>query len=296
MQLAELLKSRGVTVKLTGEHHHARKGWAQLDCPFCGQGTGKFHMGLSLSGNYFHCYQCGKLDRVEVISLLLGIDKGEAFGILKDSDSTSPTDAPTRLNKGRLRLPPALGPLGPRHCLYLRGRGFDKPKALARLWGLKGIGLVIPMRLSWRIFIPIRVNGKTVSWTTRSILKNAASRYYTASPDEEIVSSKSVLYGEDLVNNAICVVEGPVDAWKIGPGAVATCGLGFTQAQLVRMAKYPVRGICFDNEPNAQLRAERLADSLSAFPGKTFVLQLDAKDAGDAGPHEIKQIRRHLGL
>jgi len=64
--------------------------------------------------------------------------------------------------------------------------------------------------------------------------------------------------------------------------------------QVERIAKYPVRAVCYDNEPDAQQRARELADRLSVLPGDTYNITLDSKDPGEATRKEIERIRREI--
>jgi len=65
---------------------------------------------------------------------------------------------------------------------------------------------------------------------------------------------------------------------------------------VLRLSRYPVRGVCFDSEPAAQRRAHELVDLLSAFEGETFNIQIDSKDPGCATDSEVATIRKTLGL
>ena len=165
------------------------------------------------------------------------------------------------------------------------------PKTTPLRWGVMATG---PHgRLAWRLWIPIHVNGQVVSWTTRAIGDHVRPRYVSASPEEEIVSHKSVLYGEDLAGPTIVIVEGPLDVWAIGPGAVGVLGLQVTPEQINRMGRYPLRVLCFDNEPAAQRRASRLADLLASFPGDTDIDRLETgDDPADAEKEEIEELRK----
>jgi DNA primase len=117
-------------------------------------------------------------------------------------------------------------------------------------------------------------------------------RYINANPREEAVPAKDLLFGQDLARHAIVVVEGPFDAFRIGPGAVATMGLSYSREQLFKMSQYPVRVICFDQEDKAQQRARGLANDLLPFPGKTSVVVPQSADPGDMSEEEVREIRR----
>lgn len=292
MTFTDILQEQGVEFLEEG-HHHCRPGWVQLDCPFCGRGSQRYHMGFNLAKGYVHCWKCGKQHLDATLAELLGIELREAKKLLRGVERSQPGKAVDR-QRGRLVLPKGIGELLPAHRRYLKGRGFD-PDEIAARWGVAGIG--IASRLAWRLFIPIQFEGQTVSWTTRAITDDVELRYVSASADEEAINHKELLYGEDLARHAGCLVEGPIDAWAIGPGGLATCGTGFSRAQLARFARFPVRAVCFDAEPEAQRRARAIIEELSVFPGETMNIVLDeGKDPASTTPRELRQVRKLLGL
>lgn len=291
MTFLELLREQGVEIRSAGEDKHARDGWSQLCCPFCGRGTDKFHLGYNLAQGNLSCWKCGSHSQAETLVAYTGMSYREAKKALEGLDRVRSVEKVSK--RGALKLPKGIEEMGPRHRKYLINRGLD-PDVLAEEWGIKGIGLAA--KLSWRIFIPIHYRGEVVSWTTRSISKNAEMRYVSAAEDQEALNHKELLFGEDKAKHAICVVEGPLDAMRIGPGAVATCGTAISRAQILRMSKYPVIGIALDSEKVAQRRARKLADELSVFGGDVRLIQLDAKDAGESSDDEIEELRKELGL
>ena len=215
MKLEDLFREHNIPFKRAGEHHHACAGWLQMDCPKCGRGTKKYHMGFNTYGRYFNCFRCGKMDAVEVVSDLLDVTTGQAIGILKEAEvSSGPVTAIQAKVSGKLRLPYGLGPLAKPHRLYLKRRGFD-PDELVKLYKIQAIKWA--PKLAWRIFIPIfNKAGEMVSWTTRAILKNDPLRYVSASLKQEKESHKTLLYSENLVEgHSICVVEGPISQWAV---------------------------------------------------------------------------------
>lgn len=279
MNIKDLLSTYDVLFRSEG-HHHCRPGWIQVNCPFCGKGSNKWHLGYNLYGGYFHCWRCGKHGLSETLSELTGQNPQAVSKMLRELSTRDNISRKEDIKpRGKLILPENLGPLQKAHRKYLRGRGFD-PKDIELLWQAKGIG--VSHRLGWRIFIPIHYKGEVVSWTTRSI-SDGGLRYISASPAEERIAHRDILYGEDYCNHAIIIHEGPLDVWATGPGAVCTFGLGYSRTQLLRMVKYPVRVVCFDTEPEAQKRARKLVTELEVFPGQTYHVTLnDAKDAAES--------------
>lgn len=272
------------------DHKHGREGWVQVDCPWCGTGTGKYHLGISLFNGAAACWRCGRKNTAAVISKIAGIPQGVAR---KRIDGATMEAAPVR-HTGTLRLPAGRGPLGPAHNAYLAKRGFS-PALVADMWGVEGLGHAGKKPgggpLKWRLFIPIYHFGEIISWTTRAVGRDR-QRYMSAGMEDEALPHKQILYGADYASHAIIIHEGPLDVWAVGPGAVATCGTGFTEAQLLAMSMYAVRVVCFDNEPEAQRRARELANALSVYPGTTHNVQLETgSDPAEAEAAEIDELR-----
>jgi DNA primase len=109
---------------------------------------------------------------------------------------------------------------------------------------------------------------------------------------QKSMDEKKLLFGADKARDKVIVVEGPLGAIRVGVGAVATMGLAVTQAQLSRLTEYQSRVICFDSEPAAQRRANRLAEQLASFPGHTSVVELDADDPGEIAQAEKESLRK----
>lgn len=287
MTMLDILGRLGVEVRESG-HKHCRPGWIQLQCPWCRTNT--FHLGYNLENGYFHCWKCRGHHPAAVL-MALGLDRREAMRMLGglDRGTRLPEAAPLR---GTLKEPAGVGPLLPIHRDYLRGRGFD-PEALQRVWELGGIGL--HPRLSWRLYAPVVSGGRRVSWTTRSV-GDSSQRYLSASAEEEALNHKHVVYGEDFCRGVVVIVEGPADAWAVGPGAGALFGTAFTVPQVRRLARFPSRFVCFDSSVDAQTAARELVHALAPFPGVTHNVTLDAKDPGEASPRELNLLRRATGL
>lgn len=294
MRMDQFLEQSGVQVAPEG-HHHARGGWLQMDCPFCSKSSQRYRLGYNTYGNYFNCWVCGPKKTVETLVELTGRPK--QFIVQYLFENFTPVFDKTDRATGTLKIPAGVGRMLRAHRSYLSVTRNLNPDKIEKLWHVQGIGLA--SKLSWRLWIPIQLNGRTVSWTTRTI-GTRGLRYVSASPEEEAVCHKDLLYGEDYCRHAVVVCEGPIDVWAIGPGAVATFGTSYSRKQLLRMVKYPVRVVCYDNEPEAQQRARRLCDDLEAYPGQTYNVVLEqSKDPGDSareasGADEVKELRRRF--
>lgn len=290
MRVTDYLDQLGVDYRRHGESPHVSDGWVGLECPFCGRGTGRYGLGHNLRSGRTSCWKCGGHSLAAALAEITGIDYRKLKADLGGVDR--PSRAPTEVS-GKLELPPGVVDLQRPHRDYLAGRGFD-PGEIADRWRVQGIG--IASHLQWRLLIPVHRDREVVSWTTRAISDDVphTARYRGAKRSQESIAKHRLLYGEDHARHAVVVVEGPTDVWAIGPGAVCTCGVGYSAAQVARLARFLVRVICFDSDPAAQRRARALADALAVFPGETHVVRLDAKDAATAlleNPDELRELR-----
>lgn len=290
MRFTDILDEHGVKWWGPLQHHHVTDHFVGFDCPYCSPGTGRVRMGCHTEKGYVVCWACGPQNRVEVLSLLTGLSKAKAYELLGgvEYDKFLPTRRP-----GKYEAPEGLRELMRQHRDYLRGRGLV-PKDVVRLWRAQCFDQTAPRGLSWGIFIPVFYRGEAVSWTTRAISDDVSPRYMSAPSQSERWPAKSLLYGEDYCGSSVMVVEGPLDVWKIGPGATCTLGVSYSRAQLERIARYPRRVIVFDSTPDGRKKAREVCDQLAPFDGETLDVVLDAKDPGDASEKELRQLRRLL--
>lgn len=296
MNLESLLQDYNIPYIIGGSHRHVRHGWLGIDCYQCSPNTQKYKLGINLYNLAISCWTCGTFKLRNVLKNVLDIPHHQANQLAnklyQNRYQTPYPETPLIIRPENVIIPRNVKDLQEAHINYLLNRGYD-PEELTRLWGVKGIG--IDSKLSWRIFIPITYRGETVSWTTRSLSDNVSLRYITAKPNEEKISAKQLLFGEDYCRHSVICCEGPFDAMKIGPGAVATFGVSYTIHQLKKLAKYPIRVIAFDSEPDAQRRARELMQAISIYKGETYNIQIpDAKDPSSATEDIITEIRERF--
>ena len=78
MILRELLAKHGIPVA-ADNHHHARRGWLQFDCPFCSKNSRRYRMGYSISRGSVNCWVCGKhslKQTLDALDIRLAVDAG----------------------------------------------------------------------------------------------------------------------------------------------------------------------------------------------------------------------------
>jgi len=297
------LRQRGIRVWThTGadKDKHCRRGWIAFLCPRCL--SGKPHLGFNLEKRYFNCWNCGRISNFEVFRLWFPGENVNTLltqlGFFEPFDmSLRLTQEPSVVITGTFLPPSPIYPLEASipHQQYLASRGLDW-QMLAKLYAVGAIihACTKKSKFNQRLFVPVHnATGKPVSWLTRSILSNVNVPYITASPEEEVVSIKTLLYGMNYVTyyDPIIVVEGATDMWRINQtrphSAVATLGKKLTPEQLYLISRFAVRVLCFDGESITQQQAEDYCRQLSVYPGVTHNVCLDAPDPCTAPQLEI---------
>ena len=302
MNILTLLESRGIEVHradtIRRDKHISRTGeWVQMVCPLCG--TDHLWLGYNVEKHYFNCFNHGYSP---VSVLLRAWFPRENIRLLLDSlDSPIPTKK-KKAEYGGIYDPPK--PLYSimrvkRHREYIESRGLD-PKEVNDKWGVRAIALDGEWRYQSRLFFPVcDERGFAVSWLTRTIDPNDEYRYLTAPKDREFAPIKDFLFGEQFCkySEPIIVCEGVFDAMRIGRNAVATMGKKITDAQIARIAKYRERAILLDNEKDTQEQATKIAiEQLSAYPGITHKINLDAPDPATASDKEVAELLSFLHI
>lgn len=191
------------------------------------------------------------------------------------------------------------------HRKYLEGRGFNADD-LVFYYGLRFTGMMEKWEgVDWgyRVIIPIfDFKGNLVSFQGRAIFKKQEPRYLFPPKEKQVCESKTLLYGAELcrLNRSIIVVEGVMDAWKLGPGAVCTFGSSVTKEQILEMARWRKVFIAFDNEPTAQEHAREVAKDLSALGVEAYLVNTDfgltedgeVRDIGDLSLEEAREFKK----
>lgn len=293
IDVERLFSEHGVQVAGPSDRHY-RPGWIHVKCPFC-TGNPGFHLGWN--GRRFTCWRCGGLLTKDVLPMLVNVDFKELlreYGLDNRTEIVidrreiviDPPDA--------VPLPPGTRGLGRRHVRYLVSRGFDDPYALAETWNLRGTGMA-GGDYSWRIIAPLFMYGELTSYIAADILRAGRVDKYRPCPKaDERRPHKHSLYGYDLGPRDKCVVvEGCLDAWRLGPGAVATLGTSWTGDQAMLLSRYKRVFIYFDPEPAAKHKAEELGELLELMGTAAELVDGDT-DPGDMPQDEADAMMKEL--
>ncbi len=290
-----LSRDRGIRLAPSG-HKHTRPGWVQAECPFC-VGNPGYHLGYQAANDRFNCWRCGAHRTGDTIAALLKLPLTDAFDLIRGYHlrGSQIVDERPRAGAKTLTLPPQSRDMASRHQTYLLGRGYD-PDALSATWGLLGTGPIGDYK--FRIVAPIIFGGIMVSYQCRDITGRASVPYLACAIENEVMHHKHCLYGMDKASgHSVAIVEGIADVWRLGPGAVATFGIGYTTEQVAMMRLWKRRFVLFDSaDPQAMDKAERLANALSAFGGWTEIIEIDAPDPGEMEQEDADSLMAELGF
>ena len=286
MRIIDFYQDNNVSF-ITGGHKHAQNGWVNTACPFC-VGNAGFHLGYNVDEDFFTCWRCGGKSHLQIIRHFANVSWRRAAEILKQYGGKSFVTKKQIILADETFLPSGTGDMLDRHKAYLEGRDFDADE-LERIWELRGTGKKGSYRN--RIVAPIYRRGELISYQARDITGKADIPYKACPKEGEVVEHKNSLYGLDQVRgDSIVIVEGIVDVWRLGIGAVATFGIKFRQPQVALMRSFKNRFIFFDSDPQAIEQAEKLYFMLSSFPGYTELVDIEDSDPGDLSQRDADDI------
>jgi len=299
--IKKYLQSKGIDYSEEGEN--VSEGWINIRCIFCFDP--KNHLGINLTSKAFSCWMCG--NHGSLLSFISRLDKisyKEAFKIIeKFSNRFYQKEKEELISSKEFKLPEeAEDNLFDLHRKYLISRNFD-PDFIFKKYRLKCTGPI--GNYPHRLIIPYIFKNRILSFSTRDVTNKAPTPYNHCPTRNSLLSIKEMLYNIDSVKDTIIIVEGPADVWKLGDGVVATSGIKYTSAQVLRCvelvkSKNLKRAfILFDTDKEdkrkqAQIQAKKLAENLSTFLNHVEMLTLEKGDPADLTLTEVKELRKSI--
>lgn len=303
-----ILNELGIKFWTSGKNNV--EGCFTVTCPCCPEDDPdpSRHGNFDPKTGKYSCWRCkgshpsvvlSKLGRISVSAAAELIQKNTVGGSeIKTDEVVNFAD--------KIILPGSQKPLD-LHRSYLEGRGFDVDE-LCFYYGLHFTGMLEKWEgVDWgyRVIIPIfDTRRNLVSFQGRAIFKKQEPRYLFPPKEKQVCESKTLLYGADLCrrSNSIIVVEGVMDAWKLGPGAVCTFGSSVTKEQILEMSRWKRVFIAFDNEPTAKEHARDVAKELSNLGSEAYLVNTDfglteegeVRDIGDLSIDEAKNFKKEF--
>ena len=295
------LNDRGVPFATEGKD--VTNGWIGLQCRWCSDTSN--HLGVNLISNVISCWRCG--EKGNVVKLVKDIEQNISFpetlsimekyqdfnrlSLIKDEEELvykSKIEIPTFFTKANWPDMPNI------LKKFLLSRGFD-PEIICRSKPLYYGG--IAGKFKHRLILPIVQRGRLISWVGRDLSGKSTIPYLNLEEEKSVLPVKSTLYGYDEAppGRNVVVVEGPLDQWKLGPGAVATYGTQWTQKQvsLLRGLNPNKVFIIFDSEEMAQESAVKLSKQIWWCDCEVFQLN-DVNDPGDLTVGQGQQLMQEL--
>ena len=147
------------------------------------------------------------------------------------------------------------------------------------------------------------MNGKLVNFTARDVTGLAEEKYKNCPNDDAVFHTKDCIYGYDLAGkgtskDVAVFVEGPTDAWRIGPGAFGILGLKYTENQIKAIYRKELKKayILFDNEEKAQKIAKEFAKQLGGFIPEVYIIEPEGfSDPGSMKKKHVNELRSIIG-
>ena len=295
IQILDLLENIGIKYKSSGKN--VSSGWVEVSCPAEDCSDPSQHCGIHLGSGNFHCWVCGcKGGIIRFVQMASQMNYHQARKTIeKFSDeiiyvpqennrNSYPIDRNIIPKEASLNLPQL-------HRDYLIGRNFD-PDQIQKDY--KIMSCYETGNYSYRIIVPIIIDGITVNFTARDVTGLQDNKYKNCKNNEVILPMKETIYNIDSIKNKAIICEGVTDVWRIGKGCVATMGVEYTSSQLSLLAQKELDEIYILFDSDAIMKAEKLANSISTFCSKVEVVELEIGDPADMSRSEVIKLRKEI--
>lgn len=323
--LKAFLSKHNIPFRERGEN--VAKGNININCVFCiksGRGDEKFHMGIEPNKGVYGCWRNNshrgkKLEKVvralincsyeEAHKLVYGtvlierlVDE-DIMSVLNRIYNKSEVEAYKPQGVKELELLPSFieirkDDITGKFYQYLVGRGFGNVDALIKKYSLL---CCLNGEYADRIIFPIFYDGELVTWSSRSLEKNAYLRYRDLEVDKSVIHVKQLVYNYDKLikgGNILFLTEGLFDCIKLdyylSIGNHSTCSftkhITDNQAdQLLNLSIVFNRIIVLmdsDASPESINIMRRLANKSSNIDYRN--IEIDRKDPGEFTKQEVK--------
>lgn len=280
------LDDRSIPYETSGKN--ISQGWIGLACPFCADHS--THLGINLTSSAYSCWRCGASGSIYNLLKEWETNIKEVMEQYSDRefrgyDFTRKAGSETVLPEDAERTPQNF------HTSYLLSRRYD-PEFVTQKYRLLFCSPFGDFR--YRIIVPIFMDNKFVSYVGMDATREQEEKYKNAPIEKCQIPVKKCLYNMPRKSDSVIVVEGILDAWRLGDNAVATLGTKFTIEQVALLSRYRNVYIMYDME--AKDEADDLSMSLAGLVGHVEVITLEKGDPDDLTTEEAMAIKYELGL
>jgi hypothetical protein len=275
------------------------QGWIGLACPFCGDHS--THLGINLDSKATKCWRCPAKGIMSLVMHIEACHIRAAYDILGryQDPGLIGTSRPVAHTRGdTLGFPETFTKDFPDpHTSFMQRRNFLPSQKYITLYDLYACH--IDPDWSYRLIAPIYLRNRMVSFVARDVTDLSDMPYINCPNKDSIIPVKSTLYNVDSVQDTVLIVEGILDVWRIGKGAVCTFGTAWTKEQVALLTNLPhgplkSAYVMFDAEEEAQEQADSLALALASFVRRVEVLELTLGDPADLTEDEVKELKREI--
>lgn len=287
------LDARGVDYTSSGSKN-VSTGWIGTTCRWCGDRTN--HLGINLTSKKISCFKCGK--KGNVLTLVMAVDNCSFNTAKRTVLEFSTVDFAYLVRKERLHAQNTLFPTGiqdkflPMQDQFLLKRRYDR-EFLQKKYDIMPMG---PTLDDWkfRIIIPVYEKHQLVTYVGRDVTGKLEIPYKNAPIEKSVIQAKHSLYNFDSIRDTAIVVEGIMDVWRIGNGAVCSFGTQYTKEQILKLVGLKRIFVLYDADAPAE--ADRLSFDLTAVCRNVEVILLDEGDPDNLHEDDVWALRRELGL
>jgi DNA primase len=267
------------------------KNWINIQCPFCDDQSN--HCGVDPKTERFSCWICGQTGSfIDLLIKLTGLSYRECRDIISTSsisfqesttdyiDKVFSEDKPesTQVVHGRVELPERfeLVTYDTKFSLlnsYLERRSTSIDMVISNSCGICRSGLYMN-----RLIIPVFFQQEIVAFQAADLTGFAGLKYKTSTDH-----INEYLYGYDKVNGGRAVlVEGILDAWRVGRDVLATFGTHITERQKYLILGKNLKELIFAWDGDAYWKARRAADFFRPFVESVEVVRFPEGEDPDS--------------
>lgn len=287
------LDRKGISYSTRGDN--VSRGWIGISCLFCSDHSN--HLGINLAKNTFYCLKCQESGTAfKLVKEIEGLSENrEVFKVMEEYSGThayksAEKEVEHHWQKEIVYPADCTKNFWPRHREFLEERRYD-PDTVIKKYDLYATGPVGDF--SHRIIIPIFFNKKIISFVGRDVTGLQEIRYKNAPDLYGTKPTKDCLYGLDNIHGGkAIIVEGVLDAWRLGDGAVATFGTKYTDKQVRLLKGLNQVFLCFDHD--AIRLSKEFAWKLSTLVKKITVVDISLKDPDTMSDDEAKYLKKHI--
>lgn len=286
------LTSKNIPYSTSGDN--VSSGWIGISCLFCLDHSN--HLGINLNTKVFSCFKCGETGNA--VKLLQAIEQetnlGKIFRIAESFSKEGFTDTEeiSAEYQEKAHLPiEATKKFSDMHLNFLKSRRYTE-EVIDKydLYATGPIGFY-----KHRIIIPVYMRRTLMGFVGRDVSGISLIPYKNSSSTHSVKNIKHCLYNIDNVpRKTVVIVEGILDAWRIGDGAVATFGTKYTHDQLLFLKGMDKVFVLFDAD--AVSLAYKLAHDIATIITSVEVLELSDGDPDNLSEKEVKELRKVLKL